>query len=281
MVITLAELYNNVKTKFAEAGFENPSFEALSLISHFLNADRVTLSTNPKKEVVADDVLKAVNERLNGRPLQYILGCADFYGRDFLVGEGVLIPRFDTEILIDETKKIFKDRENLKILDLCSGSGIIAITLEKELKCAQIYALEKSKDALKYLNLNKEKHNCNTEIIEADVKEYFKNLDDGFFDLIISNPPYITADEMKTLPKDVKNEPHMALFGGDDGLSFYRTITQNYKSKLKKNGYLIFEIGYKQSADVTSILKENDFKNIRTVKDLQSNDRAIIGTAVL
>lgn len=277
MVMKSTEIYRILKKKLSKADIENPSFEAITLMTNFLGIDRVKLAL-PGFEADPSELMFAVEERVKGRPLQYIIGNTDFYGYTFYVGEGVLIPRFDTELLIDEAKKLSVNKENPKIIDLCSGSGAIAITLEKELKNATVYAMEKSGAALRFLNKNKEALNSRIDVIEADVLvDIPKEISDEVFDIVISNPPYITEQEMKQLPIDVTKEPAMALFGGVDGLDFYRRITELYKSRLNKGGSLIFEIGDTQGASVVEVLERNGFKDIRIVRDLSNKDRAVIG----
>lgn len=215
-----------------------------------------------------------LNERLKRRPLQYILGEWEFYGLPFKVGEGVLIPRPDTEIAVETAIKLLNGRQRAKVLDVCAGSGCIGIALGVHCN-AEVTFLEKSPEALRFLRENLKLNQMNAVVLERDV------LADGLGvseqDLIISNPPYIKTEVIPTLEPEVQTEPLMALDGGEDGLVFYKRITELAVKALGDGGYLVFEIGYDQSDEVSKILRQNGFTDINCVKDYGGNDRVVVG----
>ena len=267
----LKELYSTVKSILTKNGIDSASFETEMLLNHFYGIDRKAILLGDDREVEnTGAVLTALEKRVNGTPLQYILGKWEFYGREFFVGEGVLIPRPDTEILVEETLKILTP--NMQVADLCSGSGCIAITLEKEIKDLKVYALEKSEKAFSFLEKNIALNKSAVNPILCDVLDY-NNLNS--LDCIVSNPPYIQSSVVPTLSKEVQNEPKMALDGGEDGLFFYREIISRWKDKLKSGGHILFEIGYDQATAVNEILAQNGFFDIQVVKDYSQNDRVI------
>lgn len=254
---------------------DDKSLKVRLLLSHFMNVEKNYLITHDDEELsneIEEKYKQGIEKLSKDIPLQYITNTQEFYGMKFKINENVLIPRYDTEILIEETLKLAKDQD--KILDMCTGSGIIAITLAKNVEKANVFACDISLEALKVAKENNELHNANVKFINSNL---FENIEEKNFDIIVSNPPYITEKEMQELENQVKKEPELALYGGVDGLDFYRKITENAKEYLKKEGLLIFEIGYKQKEDVSKILIENKFKNIKCVKDLQGLDRVIIG----
>lgn len=210
-----------------------------------------------------------------GEPLQYVMGKWDFYESEFFVGEGVLIPRPETEELTELVIDYAKSLEKPVIFDLCSGSGCIGISVAKKLSNAFVYCIEKSKDAYKYLERNA-KDVANVECILGDINNEF---DLPSADIIVSNPPYIKSGDMKTLQKEVKKEPSMALDGGDDGLDFYRIINDKWKKYLKDNGRLFLEIGEDEGESIKDALSA--FSNITVKKDLLGNDRMVVADKVI
>lgn len=254
---------------------DDKSLKVRLILSHFMNVEKNYLITHDDEELsdeIEEKYKQGIEKLSKDVPLQYITNTQECYGMKFKVNENVLIPRYDTEILIEETLKLAKDKD--KILDMCTGSGIIAITLAKNVEKSNVFACDISLEALKVAKENNELHNTNVKFINSNL---FENIEEKNFDIIVSNPPYITEKEMQKLENQVRKEPELALYGGVDGLDFYRKITENAKEYLKKEGLLIFEIGYKQKEDVSKILIENKFKNIKCVKDLQGLDRVIIG----
>lgn len=216
-------------------------------------------------------ILSLVKKRSEGYPLQYLLGQWEFYGYPFKVNENVLIPRADTELIIENVLEICR-KNNLtspKIADLCSGSGCIAITLKKQIPSAEVYAMEISEKAIEIIHFNAVLNDAEINILNCDVlNPETENL--PIFDIIVSNPPYLTQKEMDTLQKEVTFEPSLALFGGNDGLDFYRKITSIWKNFLRKDGWLIYESGDGQHEDIKNILGKNNFYNITLSRDLNN-----------
>lgn len=217
----------------------------------------------------------ALNKRCNHIPYAYIVGHKEFMKIDFIVNESVLIPRADTEILVEETIKICRKfgNEQTSILDICTGSGCIAVSLAKYIENAKVDASDISEDALKVAKINASNNDVNVDFIKSNL---FDSINQKY-DVIVSNPPYIKREVIDTLEKEVKdNEPLIALNGGKDGLDFYRRISKDAKEHLNKDGYVIFEIGYDQASEVLEILNRDGYKNVRVVKDYSENDRVVI-----
>ena len=219
-------------------------------------------------------IMQAVEKRLNHIPIAYIFGKTNFYGYDLSVNENVLIPRLDTEVLVEKLVEDIKSQSRkVSVLDIGTGSGAIIIATKKETD-ANCYAVDISEKALAVAKENAKLNNAEIEFIKSDLFENISNLK---VDFIVSNPPYIETEVVKTLePEVVSNEPNLALDGGEDGLDFYRIIVKNAKNHLNKNGSLYFEIGYNQGESVSALMKE-DFENIEVIKDYGGNDRVVKG----
>lgn len=236
---------------------------------------------NYKKELTDNEENKVKDilfKRINGYPLQYILGKWTFMGRDFSLGEGVLIPRDDTEVVVLSVIPYLKQNNKARIIDLCSGSGIIAVTLKCMFPQCEVHALELSEKALPYLKRNIENLAPDVILHQGDLNLLCEQFKDNYFDLVISNPPYIESEIIPTLQTEVQKEPKMALDGGTDGLDFYRSITQKWSDKLKPGGMMAFELGEGQFDRVKAMMKEIGFENISEFKDLGNIQRAINGT---
>ena len=209
-----------------------------------------------------------LNRRIDGEPFAYIVGLKEFMKLKFKVNKFVLIPREDTEILVQEVIKINKKR----ILDMCTGSGCIAISLAKYIDNANIDAVDISKDALDIASENAKNNNAQVNFIESNLFEKVNSK----YELIVSNPPYIPTKDINNLMNEVKKEPKLALDGGNDGLYFYKKISKEAFNYLENNGLLIFEIGYDEAKSVCDILKNDGYINIKVIKDLSENDRVVI-----
>lgn len=219
-------------------------------------------------------IMEAVLKRLKHIPIAYIFGRTNFYGYDFKVNENVLIPRLDTEVLVEKLVKDVKNQnKQVSVLDIGTGSGAIIIATKKETD-AKCYAVDVSDKALKIAKENAELNNAEVCFIKSDL---FENIKDLKVDYIVSNPPYIETEVVKGLELEVvSNEPILALDGGEDGLDFYRRIIQDAKKHLNDHGKLYFEIGYNQGASVSILMKE-DFEEIEVIKDYGGNDRVVKG----
>lgn len=272
--MTIKELFRYCSEQLSFS--DSPEFEAICIFEDLLNISKSKIYFDDN--IVTDEQIKTVesviNRRKNGEPLQYILGKWDFYDMTFNVGEGVLIPRPETETLVDFTLEKIKDIESPVVYDLCAGSGCIGLTVANHRKDAKVFLLEKEDGALKYLKLNKEKYSLdNAFIIKGDLFEVdFLNFPDA--DVILSNPPYIPACEIESLQKEVHFEPITALDGGIDGLDFYRCIAEKWISKVKKNGYIALECGEEQSEDIINLFN-GKYSEKQVIYDFNNIDRIV------
>lgn len=213
-----------------------------------------------------------VNQRAGHIPLQHIIGTQEFMGLTFKVNENVLIPRQDTELLVENVVDYLENDERT-VLDMCTGSGCIAISVDRLSKGSKVEAVDISEKALEVAQENNRLNNAKVTFIQSDL---FTNVT-GKYDIIVSNPPYIRTDEIPKLMEEVKShEPVMALDGMEDGLYFYKKICSEASDYLNDNGKIFFEIGYDQGDDVSEILRQNRFCNIEVLKDLSGNDRVVI-----
>lgn len=256
--------------------YTDPIYETRKILGEILERDLSYLVSHDNEELSASvekkyfDILK---KRKEGLPLQYILGREDFYGRTFTVLEGVLIPRQDTEISVEVILKILKENNIKNFLEIGCGSGIVSITLDLETKGqVEITAVDISPQAIKNTKVNKNNLKSNIKILESDL---FEEINEKF-DLIYSNPPYIKSHDIENLQVEVRDhEPRLALDGGSDGLYFYRKIIKDAPNFLNSCGFLVFEIGYDEAEDISSIMKENF--DTKIYKDLNNLDRVVVG----
>lgn len=279
--MTVGEAYRKTKDILTEAGFEAPAFEALCLIEKVFGFNRLALITKGEETVASEEKLAVLAEltekRLNHEPLQYLLGKWSFMEIDLLVGEGVLVPRDDTEVVTSLCIDYLSCKESPNVIDLCAGSGAISLALEKYANC-KVTAVELSDKAFSYLTQNIKLNNSAVNALNGDIFECHKDIADNSLDLIVSNPPYIKTADIASLQKEVQHEPAMALDGGESGLDFYRRIVPLWKSKLKAGGALAFELGEGQYDEVSRILADNGFGGITESIDFGGVQRAIIGT---
>ena len=256
---------------------ESPKLKARLLLQYVLDKPRQYIIVYDNKEIDKQQQWQYfvnIEKLTKGIPLQHITHRQEFMKMDFFVDENVLIPRPDTEILVEEVIKIAQKYNSPRILDLCTGSGAIAISLKKFVPNADITAVDISEKALEIAQKNAEKLEAKINFVKSNL---FDKLDNKKFDIIVSNPPYIRKDEIKKLSEEVQKEPKIALDGGEDGLDFYRIIAEQAINYLKTGSFLCFEIGYNQKNDAIKIIEdEQNYKNTYCKKDLYGNDRIII-----
>ncbi|KNF09734.1 release factor glutamine methyltransferase PrmC [Gottschalkia purinilytica] len=273
-----------------EGDYFNPLLDAQLLLCHVLNVDKLYIYTHKNDKIdveYVDKFLNLIEKRKERYPLQYILGKQEFMGLDFYVEEGVLIPRPDTEILIEKVIEIvnegyFKEKEVINIIDIGTGSGAISLSLVHYIKNAFVYSVDISDIPIKVASINAERLGLTDKIKFLKGDLFFPLKDLGLYnkiDIIVSNPPYIPSREISGLQKEVSEfEPRLALDGGEDGLYFYRKITDDSLDYLSNDGILAYEIGHDQGKEVEKLLSEKDiFKCTEIVKDLAGHDRVVIG----
>ena len=277
-MVTYQTLYAEVTARFTAAGMEDAAFDARCILEDIGGMPHGVL---PPTTAVPSDrktaVETAVSQRLQGRPLQYILGEWDFLSLRLFVGEGVLIPRQDTEILCETVAQALRDVNAPQLIDLCAGSGCIGLGVASLLPCVTVTAVEKSPQAFAYLEKNIARYPAlNVTAIQGDILTDHETFTD-MYDAIISNPPYISAEDLRGLMREVQNEPRMALDGGADGLDFYRAICKCWVPKLKADGLCAVEIGFDQGEQVCCLFERTGLTDCRIVKDYGGNDRVVLG----
>lgn len=278
--MTVNEIYQSGLKLLENNNIENSKFEAQSLLQKAFSLDRVGFimhKTDKADENCSHNFLNFIEKRISGEPLQYILGEWSFMGFDFKVGRGVLIPRDDTEVVVNLCIDFLENRTDKKTVDLCSGSGAIAVALDK-ISGAEVTAVEIDETAFSYLETNVKENNSSVKPVMADALEICDTFADGGLDLIVSNPPYIKSADIETLQKEVRLEPRLALDGGEDGCDFYREIVSRWSRKLKKGGALAFELGEGQADAVKALMTDKGFSDFKILLDFGGVQRAIIGT---
>ena len=281
--MTYSELFKLSVEKLNSAGIAEAESDVRVLFDYLIDADRTFMLIHKDDEATAeeyDTIIKAISDREKRIPVQHITGYQNFMGFEFKVTKDVLVPRFDTECLVEEAMLVTNDGD--KVLDVCTGSGCILISLMKyknDIKGigtdisekALLIAKENAKDIMGSAYSEYE----NPQFIQGDL---FSNILDKDFDVIVSNPPYIRSCVIDTLEPEVKEfDPMIALDGGEDGLDFYRRIVGEARNHLRKGGHLLVEIGYDQGEDVKSLFVDNGYLDVKIVKDLCSNDRVVLG----
>lgn len=263
------------KEELKQAEIANYELDAWYLLEYVCKIDRSYYYLHGADEMEMDQEQEyevAIKKRAERVPLQYMTGTQEFMGLEFKVNSHVLIPRQDTETLVEEALKVLEP--GMQVLDLCTGSGCIIISLLKLKEGLEGTASDISKQALLVAKENAKQHQVEVELVTSDL---FQSIT-GSFDLIISNPPYIPTHVIDGLMPEVKNfEPMEALDGREDGLYFYQEITRASVNFLNSNGYLYFEIGHDQGGQVAAIMEQNGYRNVRVVKDLAGNDRVVLG----
>ena len=266
--------YQEICQALSAVGVDSAEWDAQLLIEHFCKKDRLWILSHPQENLVSDALDEAVSKRCARQPLQYLIGAWDFYNQTYEVSPACLIPRSDTEILVEEAIKRLPP--NAFFADLCTGSGCIAISTLAERPDTHAIAVELSEDALALANRNAERNGVADRFcgVCQDVLHFSGDPDNRPL-AILSNPPYIRTSVIKELSPEVKQEPHMALDGGEDGLLFYRALLKIARTWLREDGFCLFEIGYDQGADLQALARENGF-SCMIRKDYGGCDRVAI-----
>ena len=267
--LTYRQMCHNGAAILADAGITDAEYDSFALLEYITGMDRTAYILDGSKSVpedIAERYDAVIDRRSSHIPLQHITGQAWFYGRSFNVNSDVLVPRQDTEVLVSEALKVINAKDS--VLDMCTGSGCIIITLALEKKLGRALGADISEAALKVASGNREKLGAD----DVNVN------DEELFDVIVSNPPYIATGEIETLTEEVRiHDPYIALDGLEDGLHFYREITQQSLNYIKSGGWLLYEIGCTQAHDVSDIMSEYGYSNIKVIKDLAGLDRVVMG----
>lgn len=278
--LTYRQMCHNGAAILADAGITDAEYDSFALLEYITGMDRTAYILNGSKSVpedIAERYDAVIDRRSSHIPLQHITGQAWFYGRSFNVNSDVLVPRQDTEVLVSEALKVINAKDS--VLDMCTGSGCIIITLALEKKLGRALGADISEAALKVASGNREKLGADdVTFVKSNIFSDINVNDDELFDVIVSNPPYIATGEIETLTEEVRiHDPYIALDGLEDGLHFYREITQQSMNYIKSGGWLLYEIGCTQAHDVSDIMSEYGYSNIKVIKDLAGLDRVVMG----
>ena len=281
--MTYINIYRETVKALKAGGIDSPEYDARCMIKYFFGIDRPDydkIIELPEKDNTLNDFFHAVDSRTGGYPLQYIIKSWSFMDCELSLGEGVLIPNDDTEVCVRECMRFINENKicSPTIIDLCGGSGAISIELAKKYPEAKIFSLELSDKAFEYLCINIHKNKAdNIKPIKGSLFDYYDNFEDNYFDILISNPPYVKTDDIPLLQREVQYEPVMALDGGKDGLVFYRGICEKWLSKLKDKGFISLEIGEELGKSAAEMLKLSGVTDVRILQDLSGLDRTVSG----
>ena len=274
----LYSVYREAIKALTEAGCDSPEFDAQQLVSFCLGLNKTQMLLNSGSPVEEGKLFffkECIKRRCNHEPLQYIIGMWDFHRFSFKVGEGVLIPRPETELLVEFAAEKIQKNDFKVVYDLCCGSGCIGLTVAKLFPNIKVICVDISDKAIDYTTMNRELLGAdNVTIVKADVLDSVGFLGLPRPDIILSNPPYIKTEEIKTLQPEIAFEPFMALDGGDDGLVFYRALSEGWFTYINKGGYIAMEIGEEQGKDVLSLFV-NKAEKARVIKDANGLDRVV------
>lgn len=274
----LYSVYREAIKALTEAECDSPEFDAQQLVSYCLGMNKTQLFLNSGNPIEEGKLLffeDCIKRRCNHEPLQYIIGMWDFHRFSFKVGEGVLIPRPETELLVEFAAEKIQKNDFKVVYDLCCGSGCIGLTIAKLFPTIKVICVDLSDKAIEYTTMNKELLGAdNVTIVKTDVLDSVGFLGLPRSDIILSNPPYIKTEEIKALQPEIAFEPFMALDGGDDGLVFYRALSDNWFTYINKGGYIAMEIGEEQGKDVLSLFL-NKAEKARVLKDASGLDRVV------
>ena len=281
--MTIGELRNKGNRLLEEAGINDAAIDAVLLLEYVLSCGRdhiLACSTEPVEDKKEAEYLELLNRRREHVPLQYLTGHQEFMGLDFEVNEDVLVPRQDTECLVEEA--MIETEDGMRVLDLCTGSGCIIISLAKYKNNLDAVGIDISDKAVMTAVGNAKKNGVKVRFLTGDLYDSLHNLRNGqdevppVFDVIVSNPPYIKSGVIDTLMEEVKDhEPILALDGGSDGLDFYRRIISGAETHLVPGGVILFEIGCDQGAEVTLLLEEYGYRDIQVIRDLAGLNRVV------
>lgn len=267
--MTVKEAYSYGVSFLSGNGVDESEFKSLCVVCHLAGISNSQFHSHQNDDIIMSRFADMLWRLKTGEPLQYVLGKWDFYDSEFYVGKGVLIPRPETEELVDLAIKHIKALGKCVVYDLCAGSGCIGVSIAKACPNATVYMIEKSREAMTYLIKNSNGID-NAKPVCADIISYKA---DAKADVIISNPPYIKSRDVASLQKEVLLEPVMALDGGEDGLDFYRIINDKWSGVMNDNAHLFLEIGNEQGESILDVL--TNFSSINVIKDMYGNDRIV------
>ena len=274
------EALRQVEARLTEAGCPDADFDAAELFRLVVGKD-ARLAFAPLTDAQAERLEALTVRRAAREPLQYLCGNWPFLDFELAVGPGVLCPRADTEVVAEAAAGMLQGVLHPKVLDLCAGTGCLGLGVKRFCPDAEVTSLEKSPEAFRYLTQNAHlSEQLTLTPVQGDLFTFWETLPEGSFDLIVSNPPYLTAAEMMQLQPEVAQEPAMALEAGEDGLVFYRTIAEHYGKVLRPGGALALEIGWQQREAVSALLAENGWTEITCRKDYGGNDRCILARKI-